>query len=344
MCKFWSLDKIVLLLVLTLTLSLVACGGNGSTGTSATPTSITTTNEAGTGPKGLPLYCPLSVAINRQDMLSISDNDPNMNHERIINLSTTGQELSEWHIFPPDRLGVTQGPGSAAFDAQGNMYVIDLGNDKVVKVSPDGKVLTSWGSYGSGQGQFEQPEAVAVDSQGTIYVGDSSADSARIEKFSESGIFLGTVMPQLKAGPIGLAVDSNDHLYVANDTSITELSTTGQVLVQEHLMGSTPASTEVWEGGISTNARRDFYAVSLTVPRFSQGSYPHIIKIDLATGKSLAVWNVWKAGITKIESIAVDSQGNVYATETTKTRKTQLQKFSSTGAVLATWQGTCSSS
>jgi hypothetical protein len=132
MRKNWSPDKILLYFVLAL--SLVACGGNAGSGTTikATATPDTTNNQPGTGPKGLPLYCPTSVTIDRQDMLFVSDNDTSTVHERIIKLSPAGQELGEWHIFPPAMLGTAQGPGSAAFDKQGNMYVINLDNFKIV--------------------------------------------------------------------------------------------------------------------------------------------------------------------------------------------------------------------
>lgn len=343
-----------MLLFLFLALSLASCGGNGGTGASATPTSTpgTLTDQPGTGPKGLPLYCPSSVAVDRQDTIYVSDNDNSTVHERIIKLSATGQALGEWHLFPPGNIGKTQGPGSSAFDAQGNMYVVDMGQYKVLKVSPGGKILASWGSYGSGQEQFEQPEAVAVDSLNNVYVGDNERDSIRVEKFSGTGTFLGIVLTQVRPqrqirftdfNPIGLAVDSSNNLYVANDVYITKLSPTGQVLSKLQATDDSSTSTvlRLWTR-LSINARGGLYVAQLTVS--GDSFYPRIMKIDLATGTSLMVLNVWKAGIIGVGSIALDSQGNLYATEVTKTGAALLQKFSSTGESLATWQGACSSS
>jgi tripartite motif-containing protein 71 len=335
-----------LLLFLFLTLSLVACGGTGTTATS-TPGAIT--DQPGTGPKGLPLYCPLSVTVDHQDNIYVSDNDNSTVRERIIKLSNTGQALSEWHLFPSGNIGTTQGPGSIALDAQGNMFITDLGRFKVLKVSPAGKILTSWGSYGSGSGQFEQPEAIAVDSHGNIYVGDYVNGSVRIEKFSNTGKFLGIVITLAKPDhsssfsdyhPIGLAVDSNDNLYIAFDISITEISPTDQVLGKVAITDYSSTTIKIWTG-IGINAHGDLYVAHLT--SYGDSFYPRIMKIDIAAGKSLAVWNVWKSGISLIESIAFDSQGNLYATESTKTKVMQVQKFSPTGEVLATWKGTCGS-
>ncbi|HKF38768.1 MAG TPA: NHL repeat-containing protein [Ktedonobacteraceae bacterium] len=335
--------SVVIILMLVLTLSLSACGGTGTT-TAATVTPGTTTNQPGTGPQGLPLYCPLAVAVDRQDHLYISDNDNTTVHERIIELSPSGQELSEWHLFPPDALGTTQGPGSLAFDAQGNLYVIDLGRMQVVKVSPEGKILARWGSAGSGAGQFESPQALAVDSQGHVYVSDLGTASIRVEKFSDTGTYLGTVITLNQAYFIGLAVDSSDQLYVSTGVSITKFAPSGQVLAKAVTLPETdPAATATWMG-LSISTRDDFSGIYMTMARTGTATYPRLLSMDLATGKVLAVLNVWKAGIVAVLSIALDSQGNLYAVERTQAGVMQIQKFSSTGVVLGTWKGTCSGS
>src|SRR6185369_13103021 len=42
--------------------------------------------------------------------------------------------------------------------------------------------LTQWGTFGSGDGQFNYPQGVAVDATGNVYVADSRND--RIQKFA----------------------------------------------------------------------------------------------------------------------------------------------------------------
>jgi tripartite motif-containing protein 71 len=41
--------------------------------------------------------------------------------------------------------------------------------------------ITKWGSQGEGDGQFDRPSGVAVDSSGNVYVAD--ARNHRIQKF-----------------------------------------------------------------------------------------------------------------------------------------------------------------
>lgn len=338
MPKYIPLYNILLFFILAF--ALVACGGNAGAGTitKATATKDTTDSQPGTGPNGLPLYCPTSVTIDRQDRLFISDNDSNTVHERIIKLSSTGQEIGEWHLFPPGMLGTSQGPGDSAFDAQGNFYVINLDNSKIEKISPDGKILASWGSAGNGPGQFQTPQGIAVDSQGNVYVGDSSG---RVEKFNNNGQFLSNVTILNNPGIISLAVDSNDNLYIASEISLIEISPAGQVIGKLQLVNTSSESSAYW-ATLSIDAHGYLYATKVTVPHTGQGNYPTIEKIDYAAGKVITGWSVWKSGIYAVRSIAIDSQGNFYATEMTNTRGTQLQKFSSTGEVLATWKGTCS--
>jgi DNA-binding beta-propeller fold protein YncE len=78
-----------------------------------------------------------------------------------------------------------------------------------VKFSPDGQVLTTWGSEGNGDGQFKGFSSVAVDSTtNKVYVADSL--NKRIQIFDSSGKFL-TKWPVPEWGqPLGfedLAID-----------------------------------------------------------------------------------------------------------------------------------------
>ena len=53
---------------------------------------------------------------------------------------------------------------------------------RVQKFSPDGKFITKWGSYGSGDGQFIDPEHLAIDSNGYVYVSDRAKNNIQVFK------------------------------------------------------------------------------------------------------------------------------------------------------------------
>src|SRR4029078_4326058 len=81
---------------------------------------------------------------------------------------------------------------------------------------------TKWGTHGTGNGQFNQPYGVAVDSSGRVYVADSANN--RIQKFSSSGNFItkwgtqGSGNGEFKS-PYGIAVDSSNNVYVADSAN-----------------------------------------------------------------------------------------------------------------------------
>src|SRR5439155_12046731 len=54
---------------------------------------------------------------------------------------------------------------------------------------PSCTFLAAWGSYGSGNGQFNSPEGVATDGIGNAYVADYSNNS-RIQNYDTRGTFL----------------------------------------------------------------------------------------------------------------------------------------------------------
>ncbi|HEV2975127.1 MAG TPA: SMP-30/gluconolactonase/LRE family protein [Solirubrobacteraceae bacterium] len=80
-------------------------------------------------------------------------------------------------------------PVSVAIDPSGNLWVINGQTDQIEKFSSTGTLLASYGSYGTGAGQFNAPWGVAVDPRtGNVYVSDQAND--RIEELSSSGVFI----------------------------------------------------------------------------------------------------------------------------------------------------------
>jgi hypothetical protein len=59
-----------------------------------------------------------------------------------------------------------------AFDQEGNLYLLDADNFRVVKVGPDGAFLTEMGGEGGGRGEFGMPFALSVSRAGEVRVFD----------------------------------------------------------------------------------------------------------------------------------------------------------------------------
>jgi VCBS repeat protein/fibronectin type III domain protein/NHL repeat-containing protein len=126
-----------------------------------------------------------------------------------------------------------------AVDAAGNVYIADTKNQRIRKVT-NGIIDTIAGTGGVGytgdggsarNATFNNPLAVAVDSVGNVYVSDQNNDAIR--KITPGGI-ISTFVGSLPIGanfdgdtpksptqahlshPFGVAVDSQDNLYIAD--------------------------------------------------------------------------------------------------------------------------------
>lgn len=77
-------------------------------------------------------------------------------------------------------------PSDVAFDATGNLYVADGGNFRIVKFSPEGDVLTTWGEKGDTAGAFNFPHSLVVDGD-RLLVADR--ENQRIQLFGLDGSY-----------------------------------------------------------------------------------------------------------------------------------------------------------
>ena len=117
-------------------------------------------------------------------------------------------------------------------DGSGNIYVADVGAvPRIVKFGPLGNFIKSWGSLGSGNGQFSGLYALVADASGTIYAADWSIH--RIQKFSSNGQFL---MKWSVPGTPGLgypgdiAVDTHDHVFTNSSGTILKYQSDGALI------------------------------------------------------------------------------------------------------------------
>lgn len=106
-------------------------------------------------------------------------------------------------------------PVAVAVDADSNLWVLDKKKYKVIKLDATGKIISSFGSEGRGDGQFDVPTDLVISSSGKIYVSDKGASSVQI--FDGTGKFLNAVR---KLGdPVNIVVDAQETLYVLENAN-----------------------------------------------------------------------------------------------------------------------------
>jgi outer membrane protein assembly factor BamB len=131
----------------------------------------------------------------------------------LMTVGKKGGSLDECCFQPND---VLVAPNGDIFISQGHNDA--PGSKQVIwKFDKTGKFIKSFGQFGHGPGEFDQPHSLAMDSQGRLFVGDRNNN--RVQIFDQDGKFLDQ-WPQFSR-PSGVFIDKKDMLYVADSESMS---------------------------------------------------------------------------------------------------------------------------
>jgi streptogramin lyase len=221
-------------------------------------------------------------------------------------------------------------PGALAVDGAGYIYVADMGNNTIRKISPSGDVRTLAGMAGKageigGEGteaRFTAPSGIAVDNSGNVYVAEFASDTIR--KISPEGSV--SLLAGSPGNP-GWKDAKGDNAHFRNPWSVA-VDKRGNVFVADK---DNHVIRQITPDGLVTTV-----AGTNRVPGFANGHRgaarfkdPHGIAVDDSgyvyvtdTGNQ-AVRKISPAGhvttidrgLTNLQSIAVDASGAVYVTD-----------------------------
>ena len=106
-------------------------------------------------------------------------------------------------------------PTDVAVAPDGDVFVSDgYGNNRVVHFDKQGEFVNSWGKLGPAPGDFNLPHAIAMDSQGRLYVADRN--NVRVQVFDRSGKFLDQWRNVIT--PWGFCVTKDDEIWVCGSS------------------------------------------------------------------------------------------------------------------------------
>ena len=175
---------------------------------------------------------PHGLRLDRQGNIWATDSDRHL----VLRFSPAGEvtmvlgknNLAGTGWFDRDyNLVLFNNPLDVAFDDSDNIYVVDKGNARIVKMDKNGAFIKAWGKKGSALGEFNFAHSIVVDKQNRVIVADR--ENKRIQLFDIDGNVL-THWDNL-GYPYVIQLNDN-HLWVtdARAEKVRKLNLQGEVV------------------------------------------------------------------------------------------------------------------
>jgi len=222
-------------------------------------------------------------------------------------------------------------PTGIAIDSKQNIYVVDSGNFEVKKFDATGQLLTSWGSFGSEEGQFKNPSGILADSN-FVHVADTG--NSRIQTFDTDGNYVRSwgnsgISSQSLVSPVSISVDSDGN-FVVSDTALNKIS-------KYDKSGSYAGHIE----SILTASAKFYGSNSVVVDEndhvlFLASEDNRVLQYDIDGDfiKSFGSTGEDEGKFQNPTALALDSQGNLYVSDSGNYR---IQVFDPNKKFLKSW-------
>jgi DNA-binding beta-propeller fold protein YncE len=181
---------------------------------------------------------PWDVVVGEDGSVFVADT---WNH-RVQKFTADGQFISSWGsgiLSDPANLLGFFGPRGIAINDQGEVFISDTGNKRIVYFDPDGNPLGQFGEGGINPGQLDEPVGLAFDADGNLLVADTWNQRIQVFSHDASGVYAyasewdidgwdeitATNYPYL-------AVDTNGNVFVTDPDNgrVIEFTSKGEVL------------------------------------------------------------------------------------------------------------------
>ena len=152
---------------------------------------------------------------------------------RLQRYSHEGTFISSWDL----ELSGTGFPTGVSIDEDGNIWIADTHQHRILVLDTEGETVLEFGEYGTGEGQFLYPTDIAFGLNGEVFVSEYGGND-RVSVFTRDGEFLRSLghHGESRTGfrrPQSIAIDrSTGYLYVADSGNhrIVVLKPDGEVV------------------------------------------------------------------------------------------------------------------
>jgi DNA-binding beta-propeller fold protein YncE len=167
---------------------------------------------------------PLGVAVAPNGKLWVVNGALSGSAPRVEEFNVEGETVT--YAGEISNLGTGEGvvcPDGIAVDAKGDVWVADYCEDRVAEFNEAGHLIQQIGSEGTGDGQFRDPEWVAIAPNGNVLVSDHGNNRVQVFKEGPDGKYeyltqfgsTGTDDGQFES-PQGIAVGPQGDVWVAD--------------------------------------------------------------------------------------------------------------------------------
>ncbi|HEV2327497.1 MAG TPA: protein kinase [Verrucomicrobiae bacterium] len=238
-------------------------------------------NADGSGTNTARFWSPFGIAVDSSGNVFVADTGNNtirkITPDGVVTTiaGLAGQAGSDDGVGSAARF---RNPWDVAVDNAGEVYVADMSNDTIRKITPDGRVHTFAGQAGitgntdgwGNSARFNNPFGVAVDNAGNVYVSDTANNVIR--KITDARVVTTLAGAPGNAGdidgnapdarfwsPQGLSVDNAGNIYVADtgNNAIRKITPMGVVTTLPLSADKTVALNS--PGGVAVDSSGNVY-------------------------------------------------------------------------------------
>ena len=225
---------------------------------------------------------PHGLRIDARDHLWVTD----VGLQQVFELDHDGAVLRSFGVAGEagaDETHFNQ-PTDVAIASDGSLFISDgYGNSRVVVLAADGSFVRSWGTFGSGPGQFNTPHSIALDAQGRVYVADRG--NARIQRFTQQGELIDVWQSAQLGRPWAVTIAADGSVFVVDGGDqnpvppdrgrVLRLSAAGEVLESWSSFGNQDGQI-YWGHAIAVGDHAEVYVgdvrYGMRVQKFVRGN------------------------------------------------------------------------